>query len=72
MWAIHPMKDFLGISSATERRINCLGMHSIKELDLSSVEMLWKKSGVLEEEIHQHVNGMDCSRISDVYIPSSH
>ncbi|MCM3796439.1 damage repair protein, partial [Priestia megaterium] len=28
LWAIHPMKDFWGISSATERRLNRLGIHS--------------------------------------------
>lgn len=65
------MKDFWGISSATERRLNRLGIHSIKELALSSVEMLRKEFGVLGEEIHQHANGIDYSRISDVYIPSS-
>ena len=71
LWSIHPMKDFWGISSATERRLNRLGIHSIKELALSSVEMLRKEFGVLGEEIHQHANGIDYSRISDVYIPSS-
>jgi DNA polymerase V len=71
LWSIHPMKDFWGISSATERRLNRLGIHSIKELALSSVEMLRKEFGVLGEEIHQHANGIDFSRISDVYIPSS-
>ncbi|WP_259345692.1 Y-family DNA polymerase [Priestia aryabhattai] len=71
LWSIHPMKDFWGISSATEKRLNRLGIHSIKELALSSVEMLRKEFGVLGEEIHQHANGIDYSRISDVYIPSS-
>ncbi|MGF7071183.1 DNA polymerase V [Priestia megaterium] len=71
LWSIHPMKDFWGISSATERRLNRLGIHSIKELALSSVEMLRKEFGVLGEEIYQHANGIDYSRISDVYIPSS-
>ncbi|MDD9780927.1 damage repair protein, partial [Priestia megaterium] len=40
LWSIHPMKDFCGISSATERRLNRSGIHSIKELALSSKEML--------------------------------
>ncbi|KWU54160.1 Y-family DNA polymerase [Priestia megaterium] len=71
LWSIHPMKDFWGISYATERRLNRLGIHSIKELALSSVEMLRKEFGVLGKEIHQHANGIDFSRISDVYIPSS-
>ncbi|WP_258232188.1 hypothetical protein [Priestia megaterium] len=52
--------------------MNRLGMHSIKELTLCSVEeMLRKEFGVIGEEIHQHANGIDYSRISDVYIPSS-
>ncbi|MDP9726071.1 DNA polymerase V [Priestia aryabhattai] len=71
LWSIHPMKDFWGISSATERRLNCLGIYTIKELALSSKEMLRKEFGGLGEEIHQHANGIDFSRISDVYIPSS-
>jgi len=71
LWAIHPMKDFWGISSATERRLNRLGIHTIKELALSSKEMLQKEFGIMGEELHQHANGIDFSRISDVYIPSS-
>ncbi|MED4298754.1 damage repair protein, partial [Priestia megaterium] len=34
LWSIHPMKDFWGISSATERRLNRLGIYTIKELAL--------------------------------------
>ncbi|MCZ8495570.1 DNA polymerase thumb domain-containing protein [Priestia megaterium] len=71
LWSIHPMKDFWGISSATERRLHRLGIHSIKELALSSKEMLQQEFGILGEELHQHANGIDYSRISDVYIPSS-
>ncbi len=33
--------------------------------------MLLKEFGILDEELHQHANGIDYSRISDVYIPSS-
>lgn len=33
--------------------------------------MLRKEFGGLGEEIHQHANGIDYSRISDVYTPSS-
>lgn len=72
LWSIlHPMKDFWGISSATERRLNRLGIYTIKELALSSKEMLQKEFGIMGEELHQHANGVDFSRISDVYIPSS-
>jgi DNA polymerase V len=65
------MKDFWGISSATEKRLNGLGIYTIKELALSSKEMLQKEFGIMGEELHQHANGIDFSRISDVYIPSS-
>ncbi|MGG4382674.1 damage repair protein [Priestia megaterium] len=71
LWSIHPMKDFWGISSATERRLNRLGIYTIKELALSSKEMLQKEFGIMGQELHQHANGIDFSRISDVYIPSS-
>ncbi|MFP3845717.1 Y-family DNA polymerase [Priestia filamentosa] len=71
LWSIYPMRDFWGISSATERRLNGLGIHSLKELALSSKELLQKEFGVLGNELHQHANGIDYSRISDVYIPDS-
>ncbi|MDP9726009.1 nucleotidyltransferase/DNA polymerase involved in DNA repair [Priestia aryabhattai] len=71
LWSIHPMKDFWGISSATKRRLNRLGIYTIKELALSSKEMSQKEFGIMREELHQHANGIDDSRISDVYIPSS-
>ncbi|GAB1803120.1 hypothetical protein PMEGAPL103_40130 [Priestia megaterium] len=45
LWSIHPMKDFWGISSATERRLHRLGIHTIKELALSSKEMVQKGDG---------------------------
>ncbi|MGF9857637.1 Y-family DNA polymerase [Priestia endophytica] len=71
LWSIHPMKDFWGISSATENQLNRLGIYTIKELAVSSKEMLKKEFGVLGEELHQHANGVDYSRISEIYIPRS-
>ncbi|KYG33427.1 Y-family DNA polymerase [Priestia endophytica] len=71
LWSIYPMRDFWGISSATERRLNGLGIQSLKELALSSKELLQKEFGVLGTELHQHANGIDYSRISEVYIPHS-
>ncbi|MDT2048414.1 MULTISPECIES: Y-family DNA polymerase [Priestia] len=71
LWSIHPLKNFWGISSATEKRLHRLGITTIKELALSSKEMLKKEFGVMGEELHQHANGIDFSRISDVYVPSS-
>lgn len=71
LWSIYPMRDFWGISSATERRLNGLGIHSLKELALSSKELLQKEFGILGKELHQHANGIDYSRISEVYIPHS-
>ena len=65
------MKDFWGISPATERRLHRLDIHSIRELSLSSKEILQKEFSILSQELHQHTNGIDFSRISDVYIPSS-
>ncbi|MED4169685.1 DNA polymerase thumb domain-containing protein [Priestia megaterium] len=64
-------KDIHVVNPSMERRLHRLGIHTIKELALSSKEMLQKEFGILGEELHQHANGIDFSRISDVYIPSS-
>jgi len=45
------MKDFWGISSATERRLNRLSIYTIKALAFSSKEILQKKFGLIGEEI---------------------
>ncbi|MBO9129369.1 Y-family DNA polymerase [Bacillus sp. 165] len=71
LWSIQPLSQFWGISANTEKKLNRLGIFSVKQLAKSSLELLKKHFGIIGEELHRHANGVDESRIANLYIPSS-
>jgi DNA polymerase V len=73
LWSIEPLSKMWGIGSHMERNLNKMGIHSIKDLALTSKYLLKDKFGVIGEELWEHANGIDESIISEFhYAPKSH
>ncbi len=65
LWAISPLSEMWGIGSRMEKRLNALGIFSMKDLALYDKNKLQNKFGVMGLELWNHANGIDTSRISD-------
>ena len=65
LWAICPLSKMWGIGPRMEKRLNTLGIFSIKDLALYDKNKLQDKFGIMGLELWNHANGMDTSRICD-------
>lgn len=65
LWNIAPLSEMWGIGTRLEKRLNALGIFSIKDLALYDKNKLHDKFGIIGLELWNHANGIDTSRISD-------
>lgn len=72
VWNIPNLTDFWGIGECTEKRLNKIGIHSIKELANFDADLLKKEFGVVGVELFYHANGIDESDVHKPYKPKSH
>ena len=71
VWAIPKMTDFWGIGSRMEKRLNKLGIFTIKELANFNPDILKKELGIVGVELFFHANGIDESNVHQPYKPKS-
>lgn len=71
VWNIPKMTDFWGIGSRIEKRLNKLGIYSIRELANCSPDILKKELGVVGVDLFFHANGIDESNVHNPYKPKS-
>ena len=71
VWSIPNMTDFWGIGHRMEKRLNNLGIYSIKELANTNSDMLKKSLGVAGLRLWFHANGIDESNVHKPYKPKS-
>ncbi|MFS9016749.1 Y-family DNA polymerase [Streptococcus cristatus] len=71
VWNIPNMTDFWGIGKRTEKRLNGLGIYSIKELANTNPDMLKQNLGVVGLRLWFHANGVDESNVHTPYKPKS-
>ena len=71
VWAIPNMTDFWGIGHCMEKRLNDLGIFSIKELANSNPDLIKKSLGVVGLRLWFHANGVDESNVNTPYKPKS-
>ena len=69
VWSIPKMTDFWGIGHRTEKRLNKLGVHTIKDLANFDPTILKKEFGVIGVQHWFHANGIDESNIHEPYRP---
>ena len=71
VWNIPNMTDFWGIGKRMEKRLNGLGIYSIKELANTNPDMLKKNLGLAGLRLWFHANGVDESNVHTPYKPKS-
>ena len=71
VWNIPNMTDFWGIGKRMEKRLNSLGIYSIKELANTNPDMLKQILGVAGLRLWFHANGVDESNVHTPYKPKS-
>lgn len=65
LWPITPLSKMWGIGPRMEKKLNALGIKSIKDLAHYNRNLLKDKFGVMGAELWNHANGIDLSRIKD-------
>lgn len=71
VWNIEEMTDFWGIGSRMKKRLNNLGIFSIKELANCNPDMLKKELGVVGVDLFFYANGIDESDVHKPYKPKA-
>lgn len=69
LWNISPLSKFWGIGSRLEKRLNKLGIYTIKELANYPKKLLIDAFGIIGGELHDHANGIDNTNIREKYTP---
>lgn len=64
-WPITPLSKFWGIGARMEKNLNDMGLYKIGDIAVYDKAKLKKKFGIIGEELYEHANGIDYSRISD-------
>ena len=71
LWTLPKMTDFWGIGKRTEKRLNKLGITSIKDLANADPLLLKQKLGTIGLQHFFHANGIDESNVREKYVPKS-
>lgn len=65
LWSITPLSKMWGIGKRMEKNLNILNIYSVGDLAKYNKNILKDKFGVIGEELWNHANGIDNSRVSD-------
>lgn len=68
LWSITPLSKMWGIGPRMEKKLNILNIYTIGELAHYDKNILKDKFGVMGQELWNHANGIDLSKISDFKI----
>ena len=71
VWGIQEMTDFWGIGKRMKKRLNDLGIYSIKELAQANPDQLKRELGIIGVQLFFHANGVDESKVTEPYVPKS-
>ncbi|MGQ7441421.1 Y-family DNA polymerase [Streptococcus suis] len=71
VWGISKLTDFWGIGTAIRKRLEKLGIYTIKELAEYNPDLLKKEFGVYGVQLWFHANGVDESNVHIPYKPKS-
>ncbi|MCA5014530.1 MULTISPECIES: Y-family DNA polymerase [unclassified Enterococcus] len=61
VWNIHPMTEFCGIGNRTAKRLNLMGIRTIKEIAEADPYRLKREFGVMGLQLYAHAWGIDRS-----------
>ena len=66
LWTHRPLIDFWQIGGGTERRLNKLGLYTLKDVSNADEEILYKEFGINAEILIDHAKGIEPVLISDI------
>ena len=66
LWKVHPLSKVWGIGTRLEKRLQNLGIDTMKDLALANENVLIQKFGVIGKELWEHANGIDRTIISEL------
>ena len=69
---IRPLSKIWSIGSQTKKKLNKMGIYSLKDISNTPKEIMIKTFGILGGELHDHSNGIDTSNIREKYIVDNH
>ena len=65
LWEITPLSKMWGIGKNMQRNLNNMGLYKVGDVAQYDKQILQKKFGIMGEELWNHTNGIDESRIQD-------
>lgn len=71
VWKIKNLTDFWGIGRRTAKRLNRMGIYSIRDLANFNPDLLKKEFGIIGVQLWFHANGVDESKVTNPYNPKS-
>ena len=66
LWNHRPLSDFWQIAGGIERRLNKLGIYTMKDIAYSDEDILYKEFGINAEILIDHSKGIEPVLISDI------
>ncbi len=69
---IKPLSKIWSIGRQMEKKLNSMGIYSLKDVSSTPKEIFIKKFGIIGGELHDHSNGIDTSNIREKYIVDNH
>lgn len=66
LWDHHPLTDFWQIAGGISRRLNNMGIYTMKDIVMADSERLYKEFGVNAEILIDHANGIEPVTIKDI------
>ena len=69
---IKPLSKIWSIGRQMEKKLNSMGIYSLKDVSNTPKEIFIKKFGIIGGELHDHSNGIDTSNIREKYIVDNH
>ena len=66
MWNHTPLTDFWQIAGGISRRLNNMGIYTMKDIVMADSERLYKEFGVNAEILIDHANGIEPVTIKDI------
>lgn len=66
LWSLSPLSKMWGIGLRMEKRLNLLGIYNVGDLAKYDKNKLKSTFGVVGEELWNHANGIDLSKISEM------
>jgi DNA polymerase V len=66
LWEHYPLTDFWQIAGGMTKRLNNMGLYTMKDIALTDPERLYKEFGINAEILIDHANGIEPVTIKDI------